>query len=185
MILASICSVKVAAMVAVLITGMSGVGKSTVLGELGRRGHRVVDCDEDAWSEQVPSADGSGLEQLWREDAVALLLAEPRAGHLFLAGCAANQGRFYDRFAAVVLLSAPREVLLRRLAGRSTNAFGKSEVERTRILADLERVEPLLRGSATGEIRTDQPLADVVSAVEAFVRPPVGGGEASATTQLG
>ncbi|HLL62314.1 MAG TPA: AAA family ATPase [Propionibacteriaceae bacterium] len=154
-------------MTAVLITGMSGVGKSTVLAELAQRGHRVVDCDDEAWSEQVPTADGSGTEQLWREDVVAQLLAEPRAGYLFLAGCAANQVRFYDRFAAVVLLSAPREVLLSRIETRSTNPFGKDERERARILTDLQDVEPLLRRSATVEISTDRPLTQVVTAVEA------------------
>jgi shikimate kinase len=156
----------------VLITGMSGVGKSTVLAALARRGHQVVDCDEDAWSEQVPSADGAGFEQLWREDAMARLLAEPRSGHLFVAGCAANQGTFYDRFAAVVLLSAPRAVMLRRIETRSTNPFGKSPAERARILADLDTVEPLLRRSATVEISTDRPLADVVAAVESSADGP-------------
>jgi predicted ATPase len=29
----------------ILITGMSGTGKSTLLAELGRRGHRTVDTD--------------------------------------------------------------------------------------------------------------------------------------------
>jgi dephospho-CoA kinase len=162
-------------MTAVLITGMSGVGKSTVLAELARHGHRVVDCDDEAWSKQVPSADGRGTEQLWREDAVARLLAQPRPGYLFLAGCAANQGRFYDRFAAVVLLSAPREVMLRRIEARTSNPFGKDERERARILDDLRSVEPLLRRSATVEISTDRPLADVVSAVEATVRPLAAG----------
>jgi shikimate kinase len=157
-------------MTAVLITGMSGTGKSTVLAELARRGHRVVDCDENAWSEQVRSADGRGFEQLWREDAIARLLAEPRTGYLFLGGCAANQGKFYDRFTAVVLLSAPLAVLLRRIETRSTNPFGKNPVERARILADLETVEPLLRRSATVEISTDRPLADVVTAVEVVAR---------------
>jgi len=149
---------------------MSGVGKSTVLAELARRGHRVVDCDEDGWSEQVPSADGHGTEQLWREDAMAQLLADPRTGYLFVAGCAANQVKFYDRFAAVLLLTAPRAVMLSRIEARSTNPFGQHEVERARILADLETVEPVLRRSATGEINTDQPLPEVVAAVEAVAR---------------
>ena len=162
-------------MTAVLITGMSGVGKSTVLVELGRRGHRIVDCDEDGWSQQVPSADG-GTEQLWREDAMAQLLAEPTAGYLFVAGCAVNQVRFYDRFAAVVLLTAPRTVMLDRIERRSTNPFGKDPVERARILADLEAVEPLLRRTATLELSTDRPLADVVAALEA-----VAGGAGTST----
>jgi shikimate kinase len=157
-------------MTAVLITGMSGTGKSAALAELARRGHRTVDTDEGDWSEEVPRPDGLGVEQLWREERMTRLLAEPRAGHLFVSGCVANQVRFYDRFAAVVLLSAPREVMLNRIATRTTNPFGQNTVDRDRILADLETVEPLLRRSATVEITTDRPLADVVAAVEAAAR---------------
>ena len=54
-------------MVRVLVTGMSGTGKSAVLGQLRRRGHRVVDTDEDDWSEDV-AAGPAGVERLWRED---------------------------------------------------------------------------------------------------------------------
>jgi dephospho-CoA kinase len=42
----------------VLVTGMSGTGKSTALRALGERGHRVVDTDTDQWSYWVTSADG-------------------------------------------------------------------------------------------------------------------------------
>jgi len=34
---------------------------------------------------------------------------------LYLQGCVSNQGKFYDRFDAVVLLSAPAEVILERI----------------------------------------------------------------------
>lgn len=33
----------------VLIAGMSGAGKTTVLAELSRRGHRTLDTDYDGW----------------------------------------------------------------------------------------------------------------------------------------
>jgi hypothetical protein len=33
----------------ILVTGISGTGKSSVLGELGRRGYRVVDTDDQGW----------------------------------------------------------------------------------------------------------------------------------------
>ena len=98
------------------------------------------------------------------------LLAEDAAGCLFVAGCASNQRKFYDRFDAVVLLSVPTETLLERIATRATNAFGKDPAERERIINDLREVEPLLRASATVELRTDRPLREIVDAVEALVR---------------
>ena len=37
----------------VLLTGMSGTGKSTLIGELAARGFKAVDVDADEWSEWV------------------------------------------------------------------------------------------------------------------------------------
>jgi hypothetical protein len=82
-----------------------------------------------------------------------VLLADELAGPLFVSGCVANQVRFYDRFDAVVLLSAPCDVLLARIGERVTNDFGKRPGERARVLEDLRTVEPLLRDSATIESR--------------------------------
>ena len=148
-------------MAVVLVTGMSGTGKSSALAELERRGHRVVDTDYGGWIE-------GGPEPLWREDRINELLDEHGDGTLFISGCVANQGKFYDRFDAVVLLSAPADVILERVAGRETNDFGKSEPERERILRDLEAVEPLLRCGATAEIDTRAPLDEVVDALERY-----------------
>lgn len=147
-------------MSAVLVTGMSGTGKSSVLGELARRGHEVVDTDYGDW------IDDSGAEPLWREDRIDELLSGHEDGVLFVAGCVANQGRFYPRFEAVVLLSAPADVILERVAGRTTNDFGKSDEERARILSDLADFEPLLRARATAEIDTRASLGDVADELE-------------------
>jgi dephospho-CoA kinase len=143
----------------VLVTGMSGTGKSSALAELECRGPRVVDTDYGGWIEGEP-------EPLWREDRINELLDEHRDGTLFISGCVGNQAKFYDRFDAVVLLSAPADVVLERVAGRETNDFGKSESERERILSDLNAVEPLLRRGATAEIDTRAPLDKVVEALE-------------------
>ena len=59
----------------ILVTGMSGVGKSTALAALGRLGFHVVDTDSPDWSEWSPSADDRAGEWLWREDRIAELLA--------------------------------------------------------------------------------------------------------------
>jgi dephospho-CoA kinase len=126
----------------------------------------VVDTDRGGW------IDTSGGEPLWREDRMAALLAEPRPVPLFVGGCVANQGRFAACFDAVVLLSAPQETILERLATRTTNDFGKRTDERARILADLREIEPLLRRTATAEIDTRLLLAEVVRRLEDIAGVP-------------
>src|SRR3954471_15267643 len=145
---------------------MSGTGKSAVLAELERQGHRVVDTDYGEW------IDAAGPEPLWREDLIGALLDEHRAGALFVAGCVANQGRFYPRFDAVVLLSAPVEVILARLAARESNDFGKTDEEREKIVRDIEEFEPLLRAGATVEIDTRAPLTEVADRLEQIATNP-------------
>ena len=150
----------------ILVTGISGTGKSAALAELERRGYRVVDTDEPGWREYIPYASPDELhrgEWRWLEDRMTGLLDTADARSLFVEGCAANQSRFYDRFDAIVLLSAPVAVILDRVARRSTNDYGKTPLERAMILDDLANVEPVLRASCTHELDASRPLDDVVA----------------------
>ena len=142
----------------ILLTGMSGTGKSAALAELEKRGFAVVDTDHGGWSEWS-DADGG---YVWREDRIAKLLARQQGPPLYISGTVSNQGRFYPQFDAVVLLSAPAEVLLDRIATRTTNDYGKSSDDRALILSHLEEVEPLLRATCTHEVDATQPLDTVV-----------------------
>ncbi len=168
------------AVVAVLVTGTSGTGKSTVLAELDRRGLRVVETDAGGYAVEVWSAAEGRPEQLWREDRVDALLTrherDAPGEPPFVSGCVSNQGRLRSRFAAVVLLSAPVDVLLRRLASRTTNDLGKTGDERERVLADLAAVEPLLRAAADAEIDTRTPVAAVADRLVAIARRAAGSG---------
>lgn len=105
-------------MARVLVTGMSGAGKSTVLAELSRRGHLTVDTDYDGW--ELP--DGT-----WDEHRMAHLLAE--RPDVVVSGTVENQGHFYDQFEHVVLLSAPVDLLLERVGRRTNKPYGKTADE--------------------------------------------------------
>lgn len=85
----------------VLVTGMSGVGKSTLLEGLARRGHTVVDTDYGGWVLE----DGR-----WDELRMRNLLEH--TGSVVVSGTVENQVQFYDYFDHVVLLSAPLQTLL-------------------------------------------------------------------------
>jgi dephospho-CoA kinase len=150
----------------VLVTGMSGNGKSSAPAALGERGHRVVDTDWSGWWERRHN--GTESDRFWCEDRITALLAEEHERALFVSGTVPNQGRFHDRFDAVVLLSAPEEVVLARVATRSEHDFGKRPGEREKIRRDLAETEPLLRAGATHEIDTRRPLAEVVDRLVAI-----------------
>ena len=55
-------------MIRLLVTGMSGIGKSALLAELPRRGYRAVDIDYGGFGVRV------GDETQWREERGPLTL---------------------------------------------------------------------------------------------------------------
>lgn len=169
----------------VLLTGMSGTGKSTVIVALAARGYKAVDLDSDGWSAWVTITGDTGdsppsgspaevwrsQDWVWREDRVRHLLSTEDAGVLFVSGTSANQGKFRRQFDHVVLLSAPAPVIVERLVTRTNNPYGKHPGELARVLGHIETVEPLLRRGATLEVDTSSPLDQVVEAILDHVRP--------------
>jgi adenylate kinase family enzyme len=146
----------------VLLTGMSGVGKSALVAELKRRGHTAYDADDDGFAE--PRADGRWG---WRAEAVADLLARHADGVVFFAGCSDEQAVL--PFDQRVLLTVPRPVLIERLRSRTTNAYGRDPDQLAQVLADLDAVEPLLRRSADLVLESTAPPAELADRVLAHI----------------
>jgi dephospho-CoA kinase len=155
----------------VLITGISGTGKSTVTAALAARGYEAVDADEPEYSELVSVSEGeltglgSGTDWMWREDRIDTLLSSQDAETLFVSGSSPNQGKFYSRFDHIVLLTAPPALIAERLATRSNNTFGKDPDQLARTLRLQEEIEPLLRRGADLEVDTTAPLDEVIATV--------------------
>jgi broad-specificity NMP kinase len=156
----------------ILVTGVSGTGKSTAIAELATRGHKAVDADTDEFSEWAECASDDdalgppveeGRDWVWREDAIQDLLSTDDAETLYLSGCAENMRRFLPQFDHIVLLSAPADVIVARLRARTNNPYGKRPEEVARVLGLMRSVEPLLRRVANSEIDTNAELTDVVA----------------------
>jgi shikimate kinase len=137
---------------------MSGVGKSSLLVELSRRGYETVDTDYGSWR----LADGT-----WDEDRMGALLDEHAT--VVVSGTVENQGRFYDRFHHVVLLTAPLAVLVDRVANRSNNPYGKTPEQQAEIERYVRDVEPLLRRRATVTLDGRRPVTELADVVEQFL----------------
>jgi hypothetical protein len=138
----------------VLLTGMSGAGKSALVCELRRRGYPAYDADQVGFSE--PRADGRWG---WRYELVADLVAQETDRPLFFAGGSEEQIEL--RFDYRVLLTAPRFVLIDRLRTWTGSPYGRGPVELSQVLGDLNEIESLLRRSADLVLTTTAPLSQV------------------------
>ena len=155
----------------ILITGMSGTGKSAVIQELAARGCDARDLDTPEWSEWIDTdptdalTPAHGKDWVWREDRVRTLLSGVQDSTLFVSGCAENMARLFPLIETVILLSAPAATIMERLAARSPDGYGTAPEERRKVSELIATVEPLLRQSADHEIDTRQPVATTVDAI--------------------
>jgi len=154
----------------ILITGMSGSGKSSVTGRLAALGYVAIDADAPGYSAEVPAPEGEltgigpGRDWVWQEDAIWAVLERPDP-IIFLAGCSPNQGTFYPALTHIILLTVSPALITERLTTRSNNAFGKDPAELARALALQAEIEPLLRRVAGHVIDTSAELDEVVAEV--------------------
>lgn len=169
----------------ILLTGMSATGKSMITAALAARGYAAIDLDSETWSQWVDAVDDAvpgtpvrpGRDWVWQEDKVGDLLAEGDREVLIVSGCSPNQGRFYRFFDAIVLLSAPPNVVMERLATRTGSHYGKGPGEPERVLALIAEVEPILRAGATHEIDTSGELSEILAKIVAIAEDGVIAGQ--------
>jgi hypothetical protein len=150
----------------VLITGMSGTGKSAVIQELDPGAIRLTTSIRPSGLNDAAPSDGltpvQGKDWVWRENRVRELLSGSEEGTLFISGCAENMDRLFPLIDCIILLSAPVDTIVERLETRSPGGYGHVAEERRKVVDLISTVEPLLRESADQEIDTRKPVRATV-----------------------
>lgn len=134
----------------VLLTGIAGTGKTTVLAELQKRGYVVIDLDATGmcrWANTVTGElteygpDGRDRKWLneheWRCDTGILkkLLSCMREDKdVFVAGFIDNIEDVVQEFDKIFMLVAADAAVKERLSARTNSHFGKKEDEQEAIL---------------------------------------------------
>jgi shikimate kinase len=166
----------------VLVTGISGSGKSTVCVELQARGYEAHDMDLEGNAAWIHRETGRAWPPHQRPDTgapdwferyewrvvpekVEGLAARARDRTIFLAGMATNGHEVWHLFSRVIYLAIDEPTLRRRVASRTTNDFGKTPSELAAILEWHEFAERQHRQAGATMIDATLPPDRVVDAV--------------------
>lgn len=170
------------------ITGVSGIGKTSVTRELQKRGFAAFDIEETNglcyWVNKQtgkPSDSWERGNKEWFNEFAWVCniskLEETIAKHnddpLFLSGVTSNQQQFLHLFDKIFLLKAPEPVFLKRMkvrgqAGKSH--FGYNQTERDIALDWYQRFEKELVDYGAIEIDASQPIKSVVDQIVSHIQ---------------
>lgn len=143
-----------------LVTGLSGVGKSSVYEELTRRGYAAVSTDR-AWAYNadpdtgLPGGPAGHDTWVWDRHQALRALEDPRPEMLFVCGSSRNIDVFLPYFTKVFELRIDDDTMRRRLEGRTDDDWplGAAGVE---LMLELNRSAEHVAGAiavdATGPL---------------------------------
>jgi hypothetical protein len=167
-------------MSAVLITGCSGAGKTTLAVALARRGLVAIDSDDDPLLARMVDASGSVVEEepaepdlawlsrhSWAWDPARLDTVIRAAGPatLYVCGGAANELELADRFTHIFMLEIDEPTMLARVDARENNDWGRIGDTREYLRCFLPEYQARLRAFGAIAIDARQPLDYVVDVI--------------------
>lgn len=159
-----------------LIDGVSCAGKTTVCGELQRRGYQVIHGDEELayWGDPKTGQPVNGIADayrswLWDVAKVNTLVSDQHHAATFFCGGSRNADRFIGLFDEVFVLEIDRETLNRRLAARPETEWSGTAQEGESFAREQHATRVGLPVNAI-IIDAMAPLASVVDEILRYVR---------------
>jgi AAA domain len=165
---------------AVMITGISGAGKTTIAAVLAHRGLASIDADDDPLLARSVDPAGHVVEDpaapdfawlarhswAWNPDRLDALIRAAAPATLYVCGGAANELELADRFTQVFLLEMDEPTMLARLdAPGRDNDWGRIGDTREYLRRRLPEYQDRLRAFGAIPVDARQPLDHVVDAI--------------------
>ncbi|MEI6498528.1 MAG: AAA family ATPase [bacterium] len=160
----------------IYITGASGTGKSTVGQELKRRGHSVIDIDDEdfcSWYDkngikytENNRPDENWLdEHCWNCDLPKLEKAIENSidDDVFIIGISSNLDHY--SFDQIFLLTLDADTLIQRLTERTTNDFAKDPAEQQYVLKIKDQYEKMMLEKVAIVLDSSKPVASIVDEI--------------------
>jgi gluconate kinase len=147
-----------------LVEGLSATGKSSVYDELTRRGYSALSTDRTWAYSAEPSAGAPSRHDNWKWDKTKAIeaLKSDEADILFVCGSSRNRDDFLPHFSKIFNLKVDDETMMRRLADRTNNDFGKKP-EEVQLMVALNREGEKPAGAI--DIDASKPLKEVVDEI--------------------
>ena len=164
----------------ILVTGVSGSGKSTICRELKRRGYEAYDIEkirslfsmvQRRTGRVVREWDNSDLRLIKQMDWIcnrerlAKLIHRNTGGIVFYCGTATNIGDIRDLFDQVLLLKCSPRVLRERLKSRATNDFARNPRVLAWVLRSKNRWESEISHGETAVVDANGSVTETTDGV--------------------
>jgi len=164
----------------ILITGISGTGKTTISAELNKRGYKAYDMDDipnlfsmiDKQTKKlIENHDNTDLEKVKKmdwicdKDKLQSIITEENSPIAFYCGDASNLDEIISLFETVVLLQTNHEKIRQRLTHRNDNDFAKTSEVQDWIMSWKDQLENKIKEGGALVIETSGDLEQIISEI--------------------